>query len=191
MKYRSGRVIGMFGIPCSGKSTIIEMLVGASREIVARISSGDIARRLSQEAEIQHMAAGNLFPDEERLRAEILSLINKRKASGAEIIILDGMPRTVDQVYWLIENQFAGTDSDGCFIKVHCEPYEAIERAIGRSRDSQDAAEMIKRKIEKQMKMIDEMESWIFRLGIPYYTINNTSLQNAVETLSKYIGLKK
>jgi len=190
-KFQSGSCIGVFGLPGSGKSTILDMLIGSSREIIAKISSGDIARRLSQEAEVKHMADGNLFPDENKLRDEILGLINKRRSSGAELVILDGFPRFAEQCHWLLENQLLGGDGNGCLIKIHCEPKDAIERAVSRSRDSQDSYDSIKKKIDKQMKMIDEMEQEIFRYGLPYFTVANVSLQNAVETFAKYVGLRK
>jgi len=190
-KPTSGRIVGMFGIPCSGKSTLIDMAVNASREMIARISSGDIARRLSQEAETKHMAEGNLFPHEDKLREEILTAIGKRRTSGAEVIILDGFPRTGEQVQWMLENQLVGTVYEGCLIKIHIDTNEAIRRACMRNRDDQDSPDLIIKKIDKQLKMIDELEGWIFRLGVPYYTIHNLSLQHSVENFVRRMELKK
>lgn len=189
MKRRSGRVIGVFGVPCSGKTTLIETIVQSSKEIIAHIKTRDIAYRLSTSTEIEHMAKGNLFPSEDRMREEILKMVNKRKSQGAELIFLDSCPRFDDQVRWMLDNQLAGTKEDGCFIKVIGENLDL--RAEHRMRDDQDASDKLLLKIRKQRKMIDLMEKVIFRYAIPYYTIINRDLAQATISLAKIVGLRK
>ena len=146
MKPLSGRVICVFGLPCSGKTTVIKALMGSSKELMAHISSGDIARKLSTDTEIKHMAKGNLFPFEEPLRADIYSSIHKRRTSGAEVIFLDGFPRFDDQVKWLLENQLAGTIMEGCFVQIIGDDLHS--RALGRMRNDQDASDKLDKKIK-------------------------------------------
>ena len=189
MHIQSGRVVGMFGLPCSGKSTLLKILVESSREVMAVISSGDIARRLSSEADTKHMAAGNLYPHEDKLRAEILETVNKRRAGGAEVIFLDGFPRTPEQIQWLVENQLAGSAGEGCLVQIVGD--DLIKRAQERSRDSQDDVHAIQAKINKQRAEIAKMDTIIFRYGIPYYTVMNYDLSVSVKMLAKFIGLKK
>lgn len=188
-KFKSGRIIGVFGLPCSGKTTLINTIISSSKEIIARISSGDIARRLSTENEISHMAKGNLFPHEEPLRKEIASFIDKRRASGAEAIILDGFPRTSDQVQWMLDNQYAGTELEGCLILVRGD--NLVQRAQERYRDDQDSIDKVLKKIDTQDKDISNMEKTIFSLSIPYFTVHNTDLALAAKNFSKFIGIKK
>ena len=191
MRPLSGRVIGVFGLPCSGKSTVIKAVVESSREILAVISSGDIARRLSTESETKHMAEGNLFPHEEPLRQEILDTINRRRGGGAEAIYLDGMPRHMLQVKWMLDNQLTGTIMEGCIIKIHCDPTYIEKRAKMRMRDDQDKLDLLYKKIETQSKLIDEMEKTILQYGIPYFTIINHDLSLAASQLAKVSGLRK
>lgn len=188
MKHQSGRIIGMFGLPCSGKTTIIKTLIESSKEIIAHISTGDIARRLSSEKELNHMAEGNLFPLEDMMREEILKLIQKRQGQGSEVIILDSCPRFDDQVKWMLDNQLAGVGS-GLFIKVIGDHLR--QRAELRARDNQDELDKFDKKVVIQQKMIDGMEKLIFRYGIPYYTIMNTDLSHAVVNFAKIIGIRK
>lgn len=189
MKRRSGRIIGVFGVPCSGKSTLIETLVQSSKEIIAHIKTGDIARRLSTEVEMEHMAQGNLFPFEDRMREEILKMVTKRKSQGAELVFLDSCPRFDEQVKWMLDNQMAGTEEDGCFIKVIGENLRL--RAEHRMRDDQDELDKLALKIEKQEKMIDQMEKVIFQYSVPYYTVMNSDLIKAASHLAKIVGLRK
>jgi len=189
MKPLSGRVVCVFGLPCSGKTTVIRALIGSSNEILAHISSGDIARKLSTDKEIAHMAKGNLFPFEEPLRDSIYEIIHKRRSAGSEIIFLDGFPRFDDQIMWLLENQLAGTIMEGCFIQIIGEDIKT--RALGRMRDDQDASDKFDLKVKEQSQKIDNMEKIINRHGIPYYCIPNTSLETAVKVMAKYTGLRK
>lgn len=189
-KFRSGRVVGLIGLPCSGKTTLVKALIQSSKEIIAHISTGDIARRLSTNAETEHMAEGNLFPLEDLMREEILKLVEKRKGQGSEIVFLDGCPRFDDQVKWMLDNQLAGGPvTDGCLIKIIGE--DLLIRAKHRMRDDQDALGQLQLKINKQEKMIDQMEKVIFRYGLPYYTVMNSDLSYAATTLAKIVGLRK
>ena len=189
MKPLSGRVVCVFGLPCSGKTTLIKALIASSKELMAYVSSGDIARKLSTDKEIAHMAKGNLFPFEEPLRKEIYDIVHKRRTSGAEVIFLDGFPRFDDQVMWLLENQFAGTVMEGCFIQVIGS--DLHDRARGRMRNNQDDKQKLDLKIAEQAKKIEEMEKVIHRHGIPYYCIPNTDMEVAVKDMAKRIGIKK
>ncbi len=182
------KIVAVFGLPCSGKTTIIKALMEASNELIAYVSSGDIARRLSTNKEIAHMAKGNLFPYEEPLREEILGLIMKRQTAGASHVIIDGFPRFDEQVQWMLEHGLLG-EATGCLIQIHGD--KLLERAIARDRDVQDDHIALCKKIESQSEKIDGMEKIIFRLGIPYFTVINYDLETAVIDFAKRIGLRK
>lgn len=188
LKPKSGRIIGVFGLPCSGKSTVIKAIVESSSEIIAHISTGDIARRLSTDTEIKCMAEGNLFPLEDKIRDEILSVVTKRQSQGAEIVFLDGCPRFDEQVQWMLDNQMAG---EGAGILIKIEGDHLLERAKLRMRDDQDGIDRIQKKIIAQQSMINSMEKVIFRYGLPFYTIMNIDIVHAATQLAKIIGLKK
>ncbi|KKM15447.1 hypothetical protein LCGC14_1695960 [marine sediment metagenome] len=191
MKPLPGRIIGVFGLPASGKTTVINTLIASSKEVIARISSGDIARRLSDDKVMKHMAEGNLFPLEDKLRDEISDLIYKRRNSGAEVIIIDGAPRTTSQLKWMLENQFIGTEHEGCLIKIDCGVNILKKRAQLRMRDSQDELDKVIKKINMQAKLIDEMEIFIFKYGIPYFIVMNEDLSFSIKQFAKFIGVKK
>jgi adenylate kinase family enzyme len=182
-------VVGIFGLPCSGKTTIVKTLVGASREIIATISTGDIVRKLSSEAETANMAKGELFSDEDRLRTEVLNIINKRRVSGAELILLEGMPRTKEQVEWLLKEQLVGGPGNGCLVQIMGD--RLLERAGNRFRDEQDASDLLQLKIDKQQKEISRMDDYIHRIGIEYWVIQNYQLDLAVKRFAHLLGLRK
>jgi len=189
MKQRSGRVVGLFGLPCSGKTTVAKGLLGASREIIAHISTGDIVRGMATTDDVAHMAEGNMYPNEERIRAEIIKLVDKRRGQGAEVVVIDSCPRFDDQVKWMLEQQWVGTPNDGMLIQIRGD--ELVKRAQIRSRDNQDSIDALEKKIKKHQHMIDDMEKLIFKYGIPYYTVMNTDAIQATTHLAKLLGLRK
>lgn len=187
---QGGRVIGIFGLPCAGKSTVIKALLDSSRELIVHISTGDIARRLSDEATKEAMnATGGLYPFEDKIRKEILDTINKRQAQGAACVLLDGCPRTSDQVSWLCECQLIGAGQEGCLVQIIGD--NLSKRAANRYRDNGDEMQALKRKVENQQKHIFEMDTMIHRLGLEYHTIQNTELECAVKQLAKIVGVRK
>lgn len=183
------KIVGVFGLPGTGKTTIVKALINASREIMTYISSGDIARDISSQHEKDYMAKGNLFPYEEVIRGEILKLINKRKGQGADYIFLDGFPRTAEQIRWLLDNQLAGTFEDGCFLHVRGGDLE--RRILSRARDDQDSVIALRKKIDNQQVLIDTMDKHIVEYGLPYFTIINTDLERSVIQLAQILKLRK
>lgn len=188
MKFQPGAVVGVFGLPCSGKTTVIRSLIDSSREVLAYISSGDIARKLSDESDIKHMSEGNLYPHENKLREEIYNTINKRRNSGAQLIFVDGFPRFDDQVVWLLENRFMG-GLDGCLLQIIGD--NLSHRAKLRYRDDQDSQDKLLLKIKEQSGKIDAMEKLIMYYSIPYHCILNVDLEIAVKQMVKFLGLRK
>lgn len=189
MKKQSGRVIGIFGLPCSGKSTLSKAITNSSREVIAHVSTGDIVRQISTDEQMNHIAEGNLFPDEDKIRAEVAKIVEKRRSQGAEVVLLDGCPRFDDQVKWMIEQQWLGSPDDGMIIQVRGD--DLIKRALNRNRDNQDDVIALEKKIAKHQKMINKMEKVIFFYGIPYYTVMNVDLLQAATHMAKLIGLRK
>jgi len=190
-QFTSGRIIGVFGIPCTGKSTIIKTIIESSRDLIAHISTGDIVRQIMSDEENNHMADGNLFPDEEKLLSEVEKLIYKRRSQGCEIIILDGLPRHRDQVKWMLDNQFAGTFVEGRLIQISADVEVIIKRAEERMRNDQDELRALLKKMNNQTRLIDDMESLIFHFAIPYYSLVNHDLEKTVADFAKIIGLRK
>lgn len=114
----------IIGPPCSGKSTIGKKLA----ELIhyKYISSGDIARELSQSQEmIDKLNNGEMF-DEDTMRSEI-----KKILSNTDNVVLDGFPRFEDQLVWLMK-QF--TNANYTFVHVDASLTEIARRAIGRDR---------------------------------------------------------
>ena len=85
------------GMPLSGKSHAAKLI--ANKYGYTYISTGDIARRLSVTTDLKDTTAANdMFPLEDKLRSELCSAVEDSKTS----VIIDGFPRSVDQVSYLV-----------------------------------------------------------------------------------------
>lgn len=120
----------LYGMPCSGKSTIGKQL--SMKYGYKYISSGNIARemaRCSQEIDAS-LRSGKLAP-EEMMRQAIAHQIRECIVNNNDII-LDGFPRFVGQYEWL-KSLFNGLN---CItVNIDISEQTAINRALNRGRD--------------------------------------------------------
>ena len=129
------RVIALIGRAGSGKSTLGKRF--AEEFNCKYISTGDLARTMS---DLSWEARGNLAP-EDLMRSMVLAEIAKAKE---HVIILDGMPRIADQVYFLTDH------FNVSFVRVVCTRSQAKRRLMerGRGDDTEEA-------IEKRLQTYD------------------------------------
>lgn len=120
------RVIALMGRAGSGKSTLGKMV---AKELGFKyLSTGDLARTLS---DLDWQEKGQFAP-EDQIRAMVQKEIRK---ATEPVVILDGMPRMADQVYFLIDLY----DID--FICVALDEDKARRRLMARGRvDDTDRA---------------------------------------------------
>ena len=97
------------------------------------------------------LKSGGLFPYEEKLRSLLEPAISKDLESG--IVIIDGMPRTVDQAIWLCHFNCATK-----IIFVNAAYETRLNRFLKRKRDDEDAVFFIDRE-RAQGKQIDNLKT--------------------------------
>jgi adenylate kinase family enzyme len=127
------RVYCIIGLPLSGKSQFAKMLAKANR--YGYISTGDIARRLMKDDE-QAAATrkADLFPDEQALRDNLIVGI---QCLPQEVVLVDGFPRSADQVKFMIDKMWHWFPE---IIDINSgDDATLIHRARSRSRDVGDS----------------------------------------------------
>lgn len=180
-KPKQGRIMSIFGVPFTGKTTLVNSIQGASKKIIAVISTGDIARSLVTEEDKKIMASGGLFPREEEMRNEILKRIDQFRQRSAEVIFIDGCPRFDGQVHWLWEQKLVGS-GNGKIIKIEASNNSIIRRSGIRKRSDDDVASF-KDRIFFQRKQFPNIDRMIRTLGLmnDYYTIQNEDNDSEVD----------
>jgi adenylate kinase len=96
-------MIILLGVPGSGKSTQGELLVNRGK--VRWLSTGEILRNRISDERRKQMLAGKLIDDKEMI--EVLYKELQQVGDDPEVV-LDGFPRTLDQVGWLLEQRKKG-----------------------------------------------------------------------------------
>ena len=138
------KALVILGAPGTGKSTIGKQLA----EIIdcKYISTGDIARKLADEGgDYLWRLIGDLAPEKE-LREKFLEEID-----GENRVIIDGMPRTTEQVGFLMEH----------FDKIHVIHLVAddsilIDRLINRNRED-DTKVIVRKRLRNYHKTIEDI----------------------------------
>jgi adenylate kinase family enzyme len=127
--------ISLVGRPGCGKSTFGRAI---ESENVIYVAAGDCARKLQEtDAETRYCLSHGLPAPEQKMRDMIYEILSGYVADGKQVI-LDGFPRTYDQVMWLEHNHFdfiyfhLMVDEDVCRERL-------LKRAGGRLDDNIDA----------------------------------------------------
>lgn len=155
-------MILFFGPPGSGKSVQGQLLV--ERNNWQWLSTGDLFRNSQNPEVLQRMAAGELIDDEltNKVVAETLKGVKKDK-----LVVMDGYPRNLSQVYWLNENLPEFGRQIECVILFKVPQEELIKRLAGRGR-AEDTVDVIRRRLD----IYDEKTS----LVVDFYRDNNAEV---------------
>src|SRR5690606_1864986 len=89
-------VVALLGAPGSGKSTIATLV--ANQLGWHYLSTGDIARQIAEEQDLDFLERGDLAP-EDAIRDKVSSVLQSH--SGG--FVIDGMPRIPEQVDFLAD----------------------------------------------------------------------------------------
>jgi len=123
-------VITFVGPTGSGTSSYAREIVKQTDEF-AHISSGDIARTIESDEADAALAEGELHPAEEIIRNTVLRMMEE---NSNKMIILDGFPRTAEQVQFLKDNDI---EIDVC-VDFQCQREILLKRCLARGRDIYD-----------------------------------------------------
>jgi len=128
-------IVSLFGKPGSGKSTLGKAI--ASSMGWRYLSTGDIARQMAQDDPVSdsELAMGQMAP-EAGMRSRVAASV-----AGDDVVVLDGMPRTPEQVPFVI-----GLADRVIFIEIEITNEEAHLRLQARGR-SDDIAQTVNNRL--------------------------------------------
>lgn len=187
-------IIGVFGVPLCGKSSIVSAVTQKMLEEyrIASVSTSQLVSQLmAKETEegrkniVTQMQQGGLFPKEDEIRTAIYDMVEGLWAFGTEIVIIDGCPRFDDQMKWMRQIFFEHEIQVAQILVPH--DFELTRRAGQRARDAYDTdPNLLQARIAHQRSKFGGIEHYIQMYGLHYFSVINDYLERAVlEFISK------
>lgn len=167
-------IIVLVGKPGVGKSSIARRLEEMCGNKVRHISSGQLAREMADSADREELAKGELF-NEDKMRGAIKRSVYNVLMDGYDVV-LDGFPRSVDQMKWLTET----FKSRFIMVNVECCTSDIIKRLTVRGRMDDNKGAISKRIAHYSdfAKDIDECDLISNRLEIGKFKVISVESSN-------------
>lgn len=179
----------IIGAPGSGKTTDASMIAEMNQSI-QHYSTGDMLRaEVSRGSELgktidSYISAGNLVP----LDIVIDTIISAVKNTELDFIIIDGFPRSIEQMEKF--DEVLKKDSSiklNSVIEVEVSQEVAKERILGRARGADDNEEVFKNRMEVYLKPIEAIRKFYTNKGI-YKKINGErTIEEIVSEMNEMI----
>jgi adenylate kinase len=161
-------MILFFGPPGSGKSVQGQLLV--ERNSWQWLSTGELFRNSKDPEVLKRLATGELIDDE--LTNKVLDEAISNIDSSVELV-LDGYPRNVDQVKWLMSYLPQHGRKINCVVLFEVPREVLISRLSGRGR-AEDTPEVISRRLDIYQQKTSPVLDYYRKYNVPVVSIDGT-----------------
>jgi adenylate kinase len=188
----------IIGAPGSGKTTDAEIIAKRNPDTVAHYSTGEMLRaevasgsELGKEID-KYVSKGQLVP----LDIVINTIVNAIKNSDKEIIIIDGFPRSVEQMKALDEILAKDPEIElKAVIEVRVSEAVARERILGRAEEaevkrSDDNEEVFKQRMKIYLDPLPEIEKFYEEKGLLKVIDGERPIEPIVDEMEAFIKAK-
>ena len=179
----------IIGAPGSGKTTDAQ-LIAEKHENITHYSTGDMFR-----AEVQtgsqlgktlnkFMSAGNLVP----IEVAIETIIGAIKKSPNDIVIIDGYPRSEEQMealdkYLIKESEVELVN----VIEVEVSKEVARDRVLGRARGADDNNEVFDNRMKVYIEPLEIIQSFYLQKNLLVKVNGERTIEEIVEDMDEFI----
>ncbi len=182
----------IIGAPGSGKTTDAS-IIAERNETMAHYSTGDLLRaEVASGSELGQtidgfVSKGNLVP----LQIVINTVVKAIKESPKNIILIDGFPRSVEQMEEL--DRVLSTESSvelTSVIEVMVSEEVARDRVLGRARGADDNNEVFNNRMKVFTEPLEAIRSFYGKKGV-YHTINaERTIEEIVADMEAFVKSK-
>ncbi len=181
----------IIGAPGSGKTTDAQIIAKNNSDSIKHYSTGDLLREeVAKETELgktidKYTSKGNLVP----LEIVVNTIVTALKNSPKDIILIDGYPRSVEQMEAL-DKVLKNQDEINLVsvIEVVVSEKTAFDRVIGRARGSDDNAEVFKNRMRVYLEPLESIKR--FYANILKQIDGERSIDEIVAEMESYIKSK-
>jgi len=183
----------IIGAPGSGKTTDAEIIAANNADLVAHYSTGDLLR-----AEVasgsplgatidSYISKGNLVP----LEIVIDTIVGAIKRSDKEVILIDGFPRSVEQMKAL--DTILANEPDvklEAVIEVEVSEAVAKERVLGRARGADDNEEVFNNRMKVFTEPLADIRAFYTEKGLLHTINGERTIEEIVDEMEAFIKSK-
>lgn len=183
----------IIGAPGSGKTTDAELIAKNNPERFAHFSTGDLLRaEIASGSELgktieSFTSQGNLVP----LEIVVDTIISAIKSSDKEVILIDGYPRSVEQMEALdkiLEGEHAINLKS--VINVQVSEKVARDRVLGRARGDDDNETVFNNRMKVFTDPLEAIERFYMGKGVMKMIDGERTIEEIVSEMENYIKTK-
>lgn len=179
----------IIGAPGSGKTTNAS-LIAKQNSNISHYSTGDmlrdeVATGSALGIQIQHyISKGLIVP----IDIAIKTITNAIRNAPTNIIIIDGYPRSMEQLEAL--DNYLKTHKDielKSVIEVAVSEDVAKDRVLGRNRGEDDKVEVFNNRMRVYLEPLEDLKAFYTKSNILYTVDANREIENILKDIQKYI----
>ena len=180
----------IIGAPGSGKTTDAELIAKNNPDTITHYSTGDMLRAEvssgSERGKVidSYISKGNIVP----IEIAIETITNAIKSAPTKNIIIDGYPRSLEQMSKL--DEYLASDSDIKLlhvIEVNVSESTAKDRVLGRSRGEDDNSEVFDNRMKIYTEPLANIQAFYKKKNLLHVIDGERSIEEIVDDMQKFI----
>ncbi|CUU39823.1 MULTISPECIES: adenylate kinase [Helicobacter] len=183
----------IIGAPGSGKTTDAQFIAKNNTDSIVHYSTGDLLREEvasgSEQGKIidSFISKGNLVP----LDIVVSTIVNAISHAPKDVIIIDGYPRSVEQMTALDEKLKTQTQVQlVSVIEVQVSEAVARERVLGRARGADDNVEVFNNRMQVYLAPLEDIRAFYTGTKVLHNINGERSIEEIVSEMEAFVKSK-
>ncbi|WP_200763891.1 adenylate kinase [Nitrosophilus alvini] len=183
----------IIGAPGSGKTTDANLIAKRNEELIAHYSTGELLREEMAKGTQLGALIGSFVNEGKLVPLDIVidTIVSAIKNSDKDIILIDGFPRSVEQMKALDEILKKEPDIKlEAVIEVEVSEETAKERVLGRARGADDNVEVFNNRMKVYLEPLPEIEKFYESKGLLKKINGERGIEEIVDEMEEFIKSK-